>query len=98
MVVCKNNDAFNIDAQRPKSLRRIDYLFYRCSVPFDLSAWAALKVVFTTSLPLIAIARYVPAPVLSLQNKDAAWTKNDVVNVSAAVAQVQIVQQKILVA
>ena len=88
MVVCKNYDAFNPNIQRPKSLRRIDYVFYFGSIPFDLPTWAALEVTLSSSLPLITIAGYVAAPVLGLQNKDAAWTKNDMVDVAAAVMQV----------
>ena len=88
MVVCKNYDAFNPYIQRPKSLRRIDYVFYFGSIPFDLPTWAALEVTLSSSLPNITIAGYVAAPVLGLQNKDATGRKNDMVDVAAAVMQV----------
>ena len=88
MIVCKNYDAFNPNIQRPKSLRRIDYVLYFGSIPFDLQTWATLEATLSSSLPHIAIAGYVAAPVLGLQNKDATRTKDDMVDVAAAVMQV----------
>ena len=85
MVVCKDYNAFNPNTQRPKSLRRINYVFYFGSVPFDLPTWAALEVTLTSSLPLVAIAGYVAAPILRLQNKDATRPKDDMVDVAVAV-------------
>ena len=70
---------------------RVNYVFYFGGVPFHLQAWAAFEVAFTCPLPLVATASYLAAPVLCLQNKDAVWTQNDVVNVSAAATQMQIV-------
>jgi len=85
VVVCKDYDAFNPNPQRPKSLRKVNYVFYFGSVPFDLPAWAALEVTFTSSLPLVAIAGYAAAPILRLQNKDATRPKDDMVDVAVAV-------------
>src|SRR5208283_4420226 len=97
MAVCENHDAFYPNVQRPKSLRRIDYAFYFGSVPFDLQTWAAFKVTHTSSLPAITVAGNVAAPVLGLQNKDAAGRKNNMIDVAAAM-QVQIVYEEIVVA
>ena len=66
-------------------------MFYFGGVPLNLQAWATFEVAFSWSLPLVAMASYFAAPVLRLQNKDAAWTQNDVVDVSAAATQIQIV-------
>ena len=98
MVVCEDYDAFNPYTQRLKNLRRVDYAFYFGNVPFNLPTWAAPKVMFTSSLPLVAIAGYVTAPILSLQNKDAARPKDDMVYVTVAVMQIQVVYEDVVVA
>ncbi len=97
-VACKNHDAFNPNIQRTKSLRRIDYAFYFGSIPFNLQAWTTLEITLTSSLPNITIAGNAAAPVLGLQNKDAAGSKNDMVDVAAAVMQFQVVYEEIVIA
>ena len=91
MVICKDHYAFHPDPEHPQRWRRVDYVFYLGCVPLHLQAWATFKVAFTRPLPLVATARYLAAPVLRLQDKDAAWTQNNVVNVSGAVTQMQVV-------
>jgi len=58
-------------------------VFYFGGIPFNLQTGAALEVTLSSSLPHITIAGNVAAPVLGLQNKDAAWTKNDMVDIAA---------------
>jgi hypothetical protein len=91
MVVCEDQDTFNHFLKRPQDRRGTDYVFYFGSISLYLQAWASLEAVFASSLPLVAITGYIAAPVLGLQNKDALRTKNDVVNVSSAITQVQVV-------
>jgi hypothetical protein len=91
MIVCENHDTFNHDLKRPHSGRGVNYVFYFGRVPLNLQAGASLEAVFASSLPLVAVTGYIAAPVLRLQNKDAVWTKNDMVDVSAAITQVQAV-------
>ena len=89
MVVCKNHDAFNPNIQRPKSLRRIDYVFYFGGIPFDLQTWAALEVtlyqLFARSSPLQVMS---PLQFLVSKTKMPLGRKNDMVDVAAAVMQV----------
>jgi len=91
MVICEDHDAFNPDPKRPQGRGRVKYVLYFGCVSLNLQAWVSLEAVFASSLPLVAITGYIAAPVLRLQNEDTAWTKNDVVNVSAAITQVQAV-------
>ncbi len=65
--------------------------FILAAFRFTCMAWAAFEVGFTCPSPLVAMASYLAAPVLRLQNENAVWTQNDVVNVSAAAAQMHVV-------
>jgi hypothetical protein len=56
-----------------------------------LAAWTTRKIPLTCSFPFVAVAGDTSIPVLGLQNEYAVGSQNDVVYISAALPQIEVI-------